>query len=48
MSIQDELAAILSNHSQSQHEEERFAVPSQVNFSHQVHQSQAESQYIRK
>lgn len=45
MSVQDELAAILSNHSQSQHEEEKFAVPGHVAFSNQVHQSQAESQY---
>lgn len=45
MSIQEELAAILSNHSQSQSQHEEFAVPSQINVSHQVHQSQAESQY---
>ena len=45
MSIQEELAAILSNHSQSQSQHEEFLVPSQINVSHQVHQSQAESQY---
>lgn len=47
MSVQEELAAILSNHSQSQHVEENKEVPSQtVSFAHQqVRPSQAESQY---
>lgn len=47
MSVQEELAAILSNHSQSQHNDnDGFAHPSQVvGFEPIIHASQAESQY---
>lgn len=44
MSLQDELAAILSQHSQSQHEEAKHT-SQVVTFAHNVQASQAESQY---
>lgn len=45
MSVQEELAAILSNHSQSQNEEVKGNQSQSVTFQQQIRPSQAESQY---